>query len=522
MIGPRAFTFNKSSFISPVLVAGAAALAATTFCTTDAEARGTQSVLRQITNLTTGSIEDAKIRSERGDTMVFSSTGDVMGPGSETGHREIYYYDFQTDQMQQVTISPTGESYSPARSTDQVFAGPRPHFVAFISTADLDPEHDNSDGNPEVFFWTVDTDEFHQITDTQPPVVNSDVFPSDSGKCTVWTSTGDLDDNDNTDDQNPPTGFSNPDGSAEVFMYNLTDSEAFPYGGSVTQVSNGPVGTTSHLPVIGGYWFPRQCQSTMYRSDHDQLGNGATGNHLYVFTRKNAETAQMDAPKEIPLGVPDGDYNRPMITAASNFARGPFGVFTTDANVWRNESTGQDLYRYRIFHPRMTQYTDYDDGDVFNPEISDGGGLVVFQSNADPIKRVRRRNIHQPPFNDDHNMEIFTMKGRRRTRQITRTEGCTSTNPTLRDDGTAMVFLSDCDLIDNGTTSTNPDNHMQIFEYRLVKGDDPLVAPGGCLVASGCCNEFNGCTTIDDEYPVEGKGERVTKKNCAESLRGCD
>lgn len=521
MTQSRALSPQSSFLFSPTLLACAALLGAAAFGVPNAEARGSLSVLRQITNLTTGTIEDARIRSEKGDTMTFTSTGDVMGAGSETGHREIYYYDFQTDVMQQVTISPTGESYSPARSTDQVFAGARPHFVAFISTADLDLTRDNSDGNPEVFFWTVETGEIHQITDSVAPVLNHDVFPSDSGKCIVWSSTDDLDDNDNTDNQNPPTGFSNPDGSEEVFMYSLTAADAYPYGGMTTQVSNGPVGTTSRRPVIGGYWFPRQCQSTMYQSDHDQLTDGSSGNQLYVFTRKNADTNRMDAPKEVPLGVPDGDFGRPMITAASNFARGPFGVFSTDANVWRNESTGLDLYRYRIFHPRMTQYTDYDDGIVLNPEISDGGGLVVFQSDADPIKRVRHSNIHQPPFNGDHNMEIYTMKGRRKTRQITRTENCTSTNPTLRDDGTAMVFLSSCDLITNGVTSTNAAGQMQIFEYRLVKNDDPLFSTDGCVVAEGCCNILNGCLTIDDEYPVEGRAPRVTKKNCEVSSKGC-
>jgi hypothetical protein len=341
-----------------------------------------------------------------------------------------------------------------------------------------------------------------------PPVVNDQPFPIDSGRCIVFTSTGDLADNDGSDDNNPGTGFSNPDGSQEVFQYSLHFDGSYPYGGITTQVSNGPAGTESRNPVAGGYWFPRQCQSTAYVSDHDQLDEGLSGEHLYVFSRFNGQVERMDpSEKHLPLGVPDGLYGEPHISGASNFARGPYLAFTTSADVWNNLSVGQNLFRYRIFHPQLTQLTDLDSGDVLYPEVSDGGGKILFQANGDVLDKVRRPRGIDAPLNADGNNEIFRMRGRSKVEQMTVTEGCENTHPTLRDDATDFAFVSTCDLI----PGSNPSGAPQVFHYEQVKLGDPLLDPAVCRIEEGCCNEKNGCFTS-----YEGKVARVSRKNCAE------
>jgi len=287
------------------------------------------------------------------------------------------------------TTTGGGESYAPSRATDETFSAGRPQFLAFVSTGDFDPSVGNADGNPEIFLWELLTGKFHQLTNTAAPVVNSDPYPSDSGRCIVFSSSGDLDNNDGSDSGNPGMGLSNPDGSQEVFIYSINTSQNFPFDGDFTQVSNGPAGTVSAKPVIGGYWFPRQCQSTAYTSDFDQLGNGATGTHIYVYNRPGGRLEQMDAP-EIPGGLSPGNYFDPNISSASNFARGPFVVFDTDSDLWMNQSTGRNLFRFRVFHPRMTQYTDQDAGDVRAPVTSDGGKWIALESEVSYSTPPRR------------------------------------------------------------------------------------------------------------------------------------
>ena len=485
-----------------------------------ATARGKIPVIRQITNNSVGDIFDPRLRMQDGSRITFVSDGDVMGPGTAPGHREVYLYHIETDQMVRVTTT-TGllkESWDATRATDDVFDNGRPEIVALISNGDHDPAAfggtGNVDGNPEVFLWEVHTGTFHQLTDTSAPVVNSEVFASDSGLCIVFSSNGDLDNNPGDAFNNPGTGFVNIDGSREVFVYSLNSKDNYPYDGNFTQATNGPDGTSSWRPVIGGYWFPRQCQSTAYMSDHDQTGSGLTGTNIFVFNRQAATNEAMLA-KNIPWGVQPGDYLYPMISSASPFARGPFVVFQTNADVWLNGLDGSEVFRYRVFHPRMEQYTDILNGVVERPVVSDGGGYVVFQSNGEmlyPGKKAKK-NGGFPPFNADGNTEIFRLRGRRRVQQVTRTENCENTLPSVRDDATAVTFRSTCDLV----PGSNAGNVPQVFLYHQVKKSDALSTSSGCKISEGCCNEANGCYVN-----TFGKKPKPRKKECLTRPRaGC-
>lgn len=466
-------------------------------------------VLQQITNLTSGSIDDPRIRSQYGDSVVFTSDGDVLG--AAPGHDEVYYYDVNTAGMTRLTTTSRGDSGQAARATDTVGAGDRPEQVTFVSTGDLDPSVGNADANPEIFIWQKDTNTFHQLTNTPAGVINQEPYASDSGKCIVFSSTGNLDTNIGQESNIPPTHYTNVDGSLEVFQFNLESSVNYPSDGFFTQVSDGPAGTESSRPVVGGYIFQRQCQTTAYMSDHDQTGEGSSGTNIYQFDRDSASTSMLET-GEVPWAIQPGNYLYPHISAASPFARGPFIVFQTDADHWRNGSAGFEMYRYRAFHPRMTQYSDYLVGDVERPVISDGGGYIVFQSTAEIMdNRHRARKGGPPPFNDDGNSEIFRIRGRLKAWQITRSTGCTNDLPSVRDDGTALVFRSDCDLI----AGRNPGGRQQVFLYREVFPDDP-VAGAGCLVVNGCCNEANGCY-----QPILGSKPQTRSKGCLDKPKGC-
>ncbi|TFH21495.1 MAG: hypothetical protein E4H03_10510, partial [Myxococcales bacterium] len=155
--------------------------------------------LRQITNITVGEVETPEMRSQEGQRVAFAATGDVLGIGTSTANKQIYMWDENLDtgatSLIQVTNGIGCDSYDPVRPTDGTFSGSRLEIIAFVSNCDFDPNVDNSDGNPEIFFWEIDSGIFHQVTDTPATVTNGKPFVSDSTRCMVFESNGDLDDN---------------------------------------------------------------------------------------------------------------------------------------------------------------------------------------------------------------------------------------------------------------------------------------------------------------------------------------
>lgn len=496
---------------------GAAAFLGWFTCLPAAAERGDIPVIIQVTRNTTGDVIDPRMRSQDGLRVTFVSNGDVMGPGSAPGHTEVYLYEIATKQMTRVTNTPHSVvgvdglgSWDAARSTDDIFSD-RPEVIPFVSRGDFDPSVGNGDANPEIFLWELGTGIIHQLTDTLPPIVNKEVWASDSGKCISFSSNADIADNDGSDKGNPGTGFTNPDGSHEVFVYSVDTAVNYPRDGRFTQVSNGPAGTTSSRPVTGGYVFARQCQTTAYVSDWDQLGSSVPGTHIYVYDRNSGQLREMDAPKETPWGTQPGDYLYPHISSASQFARGPFIVFQTNSDLWRSGSAGFEMFRYRVFHPRMTQYTDILTGGVERPVISDGGGYIAFQSNGEILDPRRDARIGGAgPYNQDGNYEIFRLRGRRKAWQITRTQGCQNTVPSTSDDGRTLAFRSTCDLI----PGLNANGVPQVFLYKEVEATDPRAGTAGCKTSEGCCNEANGCY-----HPIYGAKPNPRPKGCADNPR---
>lgn len=481
-------------------------------------------LFRQLTNLTTGTISEVKVRSQDGKRIAFVSTGDVMGPGTETTERQIYLWEEQADgsgTIIRITNQPGCENYDVARPTDTVLSD-RPEVIAFVSTCDHDPSVGNADGNPEIFFYKVVEQTFHQITNTVAPVVNKEPYTSDSGRCMVFASTGDL--NNNTpdhihyDSNHTGPGFSNPDGSQEIFLYGKLDTQGdFPYHGVITQVSNGPAGTTSGHPVINGYWFARQCQTTAFHSDHDQMGNGLVGQGIYIY-KMPMNNLELITAAEIPFGFQNGIYRNPNISAASPFARGPHIVFEAEPDLWRNESLGTDIFDWRDFHPRMTQFTNVGSGFwTRDPEVGDGGGVIVFSSNGDLLHPGHDlRTGETPPFNADANSEIMVLYGRRKVVQLTDSVGCTNEKPGISDDGNRIGFISNCDLI-NGH---NAGGAQQIFLYHRERHHYTLIENNTCLEAEACCTYTRREQTC--YHPLAGRKLKINRPNCVDRPNGCN
>jgi hypothetical protein len=445
--------------------------------------RGRFPIVRQLTHNTLGTISDPGVRLERAETIVFVSDGDVLGPGTSPGHREVYLYYRDSDTIRRLTTTTGGESLQAVRETDEIHSK-RPKYVVFSATGDLDPSVGNAEGNAEIFLAITDTGEIRQVTNTPAGVSNTEPYSSDHGQCIVWRSNGELDGNDGSDSQTPSPGYSNADGSDEIFMLRFLDETLD--GALVTQVSNGPAGTVSSNPVIGGYWFTRQCRSTSYQSDHDQLGNGSTGIHVYNYTKLSGETEQLSNIGGFGVSV------NPAITGASNFARGPFVVFESDADIFGNGSSGFELFRHRLFSTERKQYTYQTVGESRNAAVSDGGGFITFESTSELLDARRRaKSGGVPPFNADGNSEIFLTKGRKRVWQITRSTGCENSQPSIQENGDTIAFVSTCDLV----AGQNPGGVPQLFMYFEVTSRDPWLSATTCKVAEGCCNAANGCYT---------------------------
>jgi hypothetical protein len=68
----------------------------------------------------------------------------------------------------------------------------------------------------------------------------------------VFSSNGDLDSPDTLDPVITDPGVANSDASREVFLYSLRKASQFPTQSTFTQVTNGPAGTASGAPRIGG------------------------------------------------------------------------------------------------------------------------------------------------------------------------------------------------------------------------------------------------------------------------------
>jgi hypothetical protein len=474
-------------------------------------------VMRQLTHITTGTIETPKLQLQDGNVMAFASNADVLGPGTQTANRQIYIWKENPDGTSSFTKATNGvgcDSWYPARPTDTVFSD-RPMVVAFVSTCNFDPGVGNADGNPEIFLYEVESGLIHQITKTTAPVVNDEPFMSDSGRCLVFSSNGDLDNNTPMnpfyESDHPGPGYHNPDGSREVFVYGKLDSQnGYPYNAPFVQISNGPSGTTSGHPVIGGYIFGRQCQTSAFQSDHDQLGTGLMGQQIYTYNMPSSAIELVEAKEIEPHGTVPGTYQNSSISEASPFARGPHIVFETDADLWQNGSTGNDVFDFRAYHPRMTQYTNVGSPlEAKRPQVADGGGVVTLDSNGEILAQDRAAaDGSMPPFNADGNHEIFRLKGRKYATQITRTEECENTDSTIMDDGNRVGFVSNCDIVPGG----NAAGKTQVFLYSLERVEAGIMQPGACTQAGGCClGSRKEATCYSD---LSGRKPKISRPNC--------
>jgi hypothetical protein len=439
-------------------------------------------VIKQVTNITQGNLWQPNIRQGNGEFLSFVSDGDVLGPGTaHLGRREIYLWSLEDDGIVRLTNSAPGESYDSSRMSDD-FRSKRSPMVAFVSTGDLDPSVGNADGNPEIFVWLRAGGIIKQLTDTVAPVVNAQPFPSDSGDCLIFQSTGDLDDNPGSFNS-APTYFTNEDGSPEVFYIDFHDNEFGEW--HTTQISDGPPGTTSELGSAGGYFFPNQCANITYQSDYDQLGNGSNGTNVYDHRKSSALRDQPSEPGNL-----GGLSIEPRMSGTGVSSGGPSVVFASDVDLRGQGKTGFHIYKFPVHTGILRRLTGNPGGGHRNPKVSDGSTVVIFETTGEPIdNRKPSKRGPDGPHNADGNSEIYRLVGKNVVRPITRTTGCTNDHSSIMGNGRGIGFRSDCDLI----SGHNPLGLPQAFVYYEVHRGEPLSTAAQCSIAAGCCSTANGC-----------------------------
>ena len=120
-------------------------------------------------------------------------------------------------------------------------------LLAFISTRNLDPGIGNADGNPELFFYNVQTQSFRQGTNTQDAVAGiglvfqSNPNLSSDGSVVAFLSSANLAGNNND---------SNGTGNAEIYVANFTGAGL----SNIRQVTRTKTNATT--PANVNVWSP--------------------------------------------------------------------------------------------------------------------------------------------------------------------------------------------------------------------------------------------------------------------------
>jgi WD40-like Beta Propeller Repeat len=214
-------------------------------------------VLEAMTQGGVGQDFEAPAPSVSGRYVVMESTGDPLGTNPD-GNREIFVYQPKKNEWVQVTFTESPvENRRPATTSGRRFV--------FDSNGDLNNnpkvQRSNADGNREIFSAKLKKSgvEITQITDTQAPVENISGATDSRAKLVVFSSTGDL------TQQNQ-----NPEGNPEIFTW---------FKGTFEQLTHSTSGESVNPSVsTNGRWV-------VFESTADLMNNGASNRRIFQYDR---------------------------------------------------------------------------------------------------------------------------------------------------------------------------------------------------------------------------------------------
>jgi Tol biopolymer transport system component len=378
-----------------------------------------------MTHFSTGS---AKRRRVRWSWIGLLLASVIVGAAPQPGEAQSF-------SLTQITNTVGGGNILPAISAN----GAR---VVFLSNRDVTPgSPGNADGNLEVFLFDVATAAITQITNTVgggiggggafAPSINA------TGTRIAFVSDRDL----------TPGNPGNPDGNAEIFLFDTTT-------GHFTQVTNSPFGCINITPSINA-----DGNRIAFSSDCDlRPGNPGNPDHnfeIFFFeTTGGGLLAQLTNTTGGGNFTPSVSANGLRIAFSSNRNLTPGNPGNADGNA--------EIFLFDTA-TGITQLTNTTGGGNVGPSISAAGSRIAFFSDRD----LTPGN----PGNVDGNAEVFVLDTTsRRFTQITNTTGGTGSflQLSLSGAGTQIVFASDRDVTPG--RPGNADGNVEIFRFDTGTG----------------------------------------------------
>ncbi|GAB4373020.1 MAG: hypothetical protein Kow0062_09750 [Acidobacteriota bacterium] len=376
--------------------------------------------LVRVTHMQSGVITSPLIAiSDDGTRIVFESNADPLGQNPDGG-REIFAVNGDGTDLRQLS-SGTKWSESPHISGDG-------GTVVFQSQEDLAPP-----GNPlglrTIYAMNWDGSGLKQLTNGmhggQWPVV------TDDGQTVVFVGTGFHD------------ASQNPDGGAELWSIHRD-------GTGLLALTDTPVETTFLVPdvagsgarVLGTY------QNAVPAWGDDPDGSG----EWFAVAGDGSNPVQLMHAVELYSRTPDVTADGSRIVFAANGTR-EGSTPDYQSRIYSIAGNGSDL---RVLTPFA--------GRSGKPGISDDGGLVVFESDGDPLGE-----------NPDGSLEVFVVQADGTgLRQLTKAGTQGAEQPAISADGRRVAFVSAADL----DGAEGPSNTGDVFVIDLGTGQPTRVTFG--------------------------------------------
>ncbi|HEY2389474.1 MAG TPA: hypothetical protein VGK30_21170 [Candidatus Binatia bacterium] len=189
----------------------------------------------------------------------------------------------------------------------------------------------------------------------------------------------------------------------------------------------------------------------VFESQADLLGLGFAGSQIYLADLRIANpTCPFPCAPSNNAGLTQitrkaGTSTHPVVSKA-----GKFVAFESSADLLNTGETENQIYVSDVFASQITRPT-HGPGASQNPSMSKNGSFIAFDSDADLLG------------NGSTGTQVFLYKRKETSlQQVTHVSGSQSTNPSVELTGRGVLFNSNADLLNNG--STGP----QIFEFTVA------------------------------------------------------